>query len=77
MHTLPVVLLVTLVLVGCATREQTAITACTEPRPTVCTREYYPVCGQLESGEWQDYASPCNACAHDAVAAYVPGTCPE
>ncbi len=77
MQTLPVALFVTLVLTGCATGEQTAITPCTEPRPNVCTREYFPVCGQLDSGDWQEYASPCNACAHDVVVAYAPGTCPE
>jgi hypothetical protein len=61
---------------SCAVNEQPAVTHCTEPRPHVCTQEYYPVCGQLAMDEWQEYSSPCNACAHDAVIAYIPGACP-
>ncbi len=63
-------------LAGCATQE-VAVTQCTEPRPSVCTREYAPVCGQLSSGERETYSSPCNACAHDLVVAYTPGACPD
>ncbi len=77
MPTLRVLLLSMLYLSGCALRDETAMTACTEPRPTVCTREYYPVCGELDSGERRTYSSPCNACAHDRAVAYTPGACPD
>jgi hypothetical protein len=50
-------------------------TRCADPRPQVCTMEYDPVCGQLADGAREDYASPCNACAHDAVHAYQAGSC--
>jgi hypothetical protein len=77
MPTLRVLFLLTLFLAGCALRDEAAVTACTEPRPTVCTGEYYPVCGEWGSGERQTYSSPCNACAHDRVVAYAPEACPD
>lgn len=52
-------------------------TQCSEPRPQVCTMEYNPVCATLVAGGSKHYASPCNACADDAVAAYQMGACPE
>ena len=51
-------------------------TQCAGPRPQVCTMEYNPVCAVLVAGGTKQYASPCNACADDAVAAYVAGPCP-
>ncbi|GAB3274878.1 hypothetical protein [Parahaliea aestuarii] len=48
---------------------------CSEPRPQVCTMEYDPVCGELQSGSRSDYSSPCNACAHDEVVSYLKGAC--
>jgi hypothetical protein len=51
------------------------VTACTEPRPQVCTMIYDPVCATLIEGGRADYSSPCNACADDVVAAWEPGTC--
>ncbi|MBE9540348.1 MAG: hypothetical protein IMF06_14790 [Proteobacteria bacterium] len=51
-------------------------TACTDPRPQVCTMEYNPVCATLAAGGSKQYASPCNACADDAVSAYLQGPCP-
>lgn len=77
MPTSRVLFMLTLCLSGCVLRDEAAFTPCTEPRPTVCTREYYPVCGELDSGERQTYSSPCNACAHDRVIAYAPGACPD
>jgi len=64
-----------LVLAGCAGQPDT--TACTDPRPQVCTLEYNPTCAVLATGERKEYASPCNACADDQVASYEPGACPE
>lgn len=51
-------------------------TRCADPRPQVCTMEYNPVCVTLLAGGTKQYASPCNACADDAVAAYLIGPCP-
>ncbi|MHA7817395.1 MAG: hypothetical protein ACX93N_13035 [Pseudohaliea sp.] len=53
------------------------VTACTAPRPQVCTMVYDPVCATLIAGGRADYASPCNACADDAVAAWAPGACED
>lgn len=66
-----------LLLCACAGRESSPVMLCTEPRPQVCTQEYNPVCGQLAAGGWHEYSSPCNACAHDAVAGYETGPCPD
>ncbi len=51
------------------------VTACTAPRPQVCTMVYDPVCATLGTGGRKDYPSPCNACADDAVAAWERGPC--
>jgi len=67
-------------LASCATKQpepQDPVTQCTDPRPQVCTMEYAPACAQLVAGGSKEYASACNACADDAVAAYVAGPCPE
>lgn len=69
-----------LALAACASQEPAEtnpLTQCTEPRPQVCTMEYAPVCATLIAGGKKEYASGCNACADDAVAAYLPGPCPE
>ena len=52
-----------------------AATACTDPRPKVCTMEYRPVCADLVAGGEKTYASGCNACADVAVARYVNQAC--
>ena len=52
------------------------VTHCSEPRPQVCTMEYNPVCATLKDGATRQYASPCNACAHDTVASYLADVCP-
>ncbi|MEM9257711.1 MAG: hypothetical protein AAGA91_19905 [Pseudomonadota bacterium] len=65
-------------LTACASSpEPTPFTTCGEPRPQVCTMQYEPTCGILVEGGREDYSSPCNACAHDTVAAYEPGPCSE
>ena len=69
-----------LFLAACASSGQVTgdgAVSCQLPRPQVCTMEYNPVCASLREGGRRDYASPCNACADDAVAAYLPGACPE
>ena len=76
-----VILVTTLALVlaacGNAPVPELTGTQCADPRPQVCTMEYNPVCVTLVAGGSKQYASPCNACADDAVSAYLPGSCPE
>lgn len=48
---------------------------CSEPRPTICTMEYRPVCATLSAGGTATYASPCNACADIAVVSHTPAAC--
>ena len=52
-------------------------TSCTEPRPLVCTMEFLPTCAVLSAGGRKEFASPCTACADNAVSGYVTGPCPE
>ncbi len=54
----------------------TLVNECSLPRPQVCTMEYAPVCAHLIAGGRLEYSSPCNACADDAVASYLGGSCP-
>ena len=64
---------------GCGLNQQptpSLFTQCELPRPQVCTMEYAPVCATLIAGATREYSSGCNACADDAVAAYLPGPCP-
>ena len=61
---------------ACASQPETT-TQCPDPRPQVCTMEYAPACALLTSGASKEYASPCNACADDAVVGYLTGPCPE
>lgn len=54
---------------------------CTNPRPTACTKEYMPVCGQaiLNTGEvnMQTYGNKCEACAAMKVVSYTEGACAQ
>ncbi len=54
---------------------------CTDPRPTACTKEYMPVCGQavLNTGDvqTQTYGNKCEACAAMKVISYTEGACAE
>lgn len=61
---------------ACATQPQ-ATNACTEPRPLVCTREFRPTCGVLKTGGTREFASPCTACADNAVSGYIAGPCSQ
>ena len=50
-------------------------TACSEPRPEVCTREYAPVCGyKLDRGS-KTYSNGCEACAEKEIIGYDNGEC--
>ena len=68
---------------GCATSPETGekadiadgYTACTEPRPEICTMQYDPVCAQLEDGASKTYASDCSACSDPLVIGYSRGEC--
>ncbi len=51
-------------------------TVCLETaRPTVCRREYRPVCARSGSGERRTYANGCEACLDPSVADHRPGAC--
>lgn len=61
-------------------------TACTEPRPEVCTREFRPVCAQRDTGvrcvttpcesiEPVPAGNACTACSDPEVYGYYTGRC--
>jgi hypothetical protein len=61
-------------------------TECSEPRRPMCTREYRPVCADLDTGircikapcpavEKKTFSNGCSACADAKVTGYVPGAC--
>lgn len=66
-----------ILLAGCETSGQTTQLEerCMEPRAQVCTREYRPVCGLRDTGEWQEYGNGCTACADSQVLGYTLGQC--
>ena len=68
---------VTLVLLSACASKPLDSTACTEPRPQVCTMEFAPVCAVLKSGGRKEFSSSCTACSDPAVNGYVMGPCPE
>ncbi len=59
---------------GKRTGDQT-LTLCPEPRPEICTREYRPVCAQLQNGGFKTYANGCTACTDTTVTGYREGAC--
>jgi hypothetical protein len=75
-------LFVLLIISGCASNTEKAdrspdtqaFTACTDPRPQICTMQYDPVCAKLETGS-KTYATDCTACSDPAVSGYYPGAC--
>ena len=50
-------------------------TACTEPRPEICTMQYDPVCARMKDGRRETYANDCSACSDQLVMGYTPGEC--
>jgi len=52
------------------------LTACTDPRPEACTRDYTPVCGALKEGGVKTYSNACTACSDASVIGHKPGECP-
>jgi hypothetical protein len=67
---------VLIMLSACASQPEVT-TACTEPRPMVCTMEFNPTCAVLATGGSKEFASSCTACSDQAVTGYVTGPCAE
>ncbi len=55
--------------------EKAARTACSDPRPKICTFHYDPVCGLLRDRSRRTYGNACSACADPDVLAHAPGEC--
>ncbi len=64
------------------------VTACSEPRPQMCTMDYTPVCAQRDTGircvttpcpasEWKTYSNGCSACSDPDVSGYRTGPCDD
>lgn len=62
------------------------LTACPATRSALCTREYRPVCAQVDTGvrcvrapcpasEWRTYSNACTACADEKVTGHRSGSC--
>jgi hypothetical protein len=62
-----------LMLFGCSeesSESQGVEHRCSEPRPEICTMEYDPVDGLLDSGEWKSFPNACGACSNPEVIGY-------
>ena len=68
------------------TDDGSAYVACDDPRPEVCTKEYDPVCAQVDNGircitqpcpseDRRTYGNACDACADPRVYGYALGAC--
>ncbi len=68
--------------------EAPAKTACTDPRPEICTMEYAPVCADKLNGtqcittpcpdtDQVTFSTGCSACADLDVQSFQPGVCKE
>ncbi len=53
------------------------LTLCTDPRSKACTRDYRPVCAQLNSEALKTYPNACTACADTAVNGHRAGACED
>lgn len=69
-----------------STEKADEVTECTEPRSPMCTRDYRPVCAELDTGvrcvkapcpstEKKTYSNACTACADNQVLRYRSGAC--
>lgn len=67
-------------------KTQQGFTGCDTQRPEMCTREYQPVCGHVDTGircvttpcpseRHKTYGNACSACADDKVIGFEQGTC--
>tara|TARA_R110002167_G_scaffold226279_1_gene431435 strand:- start:86 stop:424 length:339 start_codon:yes stop_codon:yes gene_type:complete len=65
---------------------QGGFTQCESPRPEMCTREYRPVCGHVDTGircvttpcpseRHNTFGNACSACADETVIGYELGDC--
>ncbi|RTZ67817.1 MAG: hypothetical protein DSZ29_00025 [Aquificaceae bacterium] len=91
---------VSLLIVSCQDNKPTApqtpdptiptgrFTKCTDPRPQACTREFRPVCSQVDTGvrcvttpcpstENKTAPNACTACSNPKVHGYWLSACPE
>jgi len=53
---------------------------CTEPRRKFCTREYNPVCANIQTKQgmiFKTFSTGCTACANKSVKSYTMGKCSE
>ena len=57
---------------ACAAPE---MTACSDPRPQLCTLDYNPACGQRVTGEARTFGNACQACGDAAVIGHFAGEC--
>jgi len=53
------------------------LTLCPEPRPQACTRDYRPVCAQLNDDTFKTYPNGCTACTEPAVTVHRQGACED
>ena len=87
---------VVVMLAGCETTpespppepERLVDVECQDPRPEVCTFQYEPVCGLVDTGtrcvtapcpasEWRTFSNGCNACSNAKVIGYREGACED
>jgi hypothetical protein len=95
-HLLTLVLPAVVLLSGCGTAaeaptpepERLVEVECQDPRPEVCTFQYEPVCGLVDTGkrcvttpcpasEWQTFSNGCTACSNPDVMGYREGACDD
>ncbi len=71
---------------GAAEGGRLAFITCEDPRKSMCTKEYRPVCGEVDTGircikapcpstEKKTYPNGCEACADPKVVGYFPMAC--
>jgi hypothetical protein len=58
-------------------KEAETLRLCPEPRPQICTREYRPVCAQMQDGTFKTYSTGCTSCSDPKVIGYRDGACAE